>query len=73
MPRAWHVSAAHGTYAADPLERVAGAHLQVTLGVEWQHGVAFVDPAMDADLVALSDDPALLVGMNERGHGRHVE
>ena len=28
---------------------------------------------MDADLVALGDDPALLVGMQQRGHRRHVE
>ncbi len=28
---------------------------------------------MDADLVAFGDNPALLLGMQQRGHGRHVE
>src|SRR5262249_15138591 len=32
-----------------------------------------MDPAVDADLVSLGDDAALLIGMNERRHGRDVE
>ena len=32
-----------------------------------------VDPAVDADLVALGDHAPLLVGMEQRRHGRHVE
>ena len=38
-----------------------------------QHRVALVDPAVDADLVAFGDDAALLVGIEQRGHGRHEE
>ena len=61
------------THAGDLLERVGGAHLQVALRFERQHRVALVDPAVDADLVAFGHDAALLVGIQERGHGRHVE
>src|SRR6267154_3175006 len=32
-----------------------------------------MDPAMDADLVALGDDAALLVGVDQRGNGRDVK
>ena len=32
-----------------------------------------MDPAMDADLVALGDQRALLLGMQQGGHGGHVE
>src|SRR5262249_52573125 len=38
-----------------------------------QHRVALVDPAVDADLVAFGDDAALLVGIEEGDHRRHVE
>src|SRR5437016_14133622 len=32
-----------------------------------------MDPAMDADLVPFGDDAALLVGVNKRGDGGHIE
>ena len=60
-------------HAGDLLQRVGRAHLQVALGFQRQHRVALVDPAVDADLVAFGHHAALLVGIQQRGHGGHEE
>src|SRR5258706_8499463 len=60
-------------HAGDFLQHVGRAHLQVALGFEWQLGIALVDPAVDADLVALGGDATLLVRIKERGHRRNEE
>ena len=57
----------------DLLERVGRTHLQLALGVARQLAVALVDPAVNADLVALGDVRALFVGIQQRDHGGHEE
>src|SRR3989442_763965 len=47
--------------------------VELALGVARQLGVALVDPAVDADLVAFGDDAALLVGIEEGSHRRDEE
>ena len=59
--------------AGDLLQHVGRAHLQVALRRLGQDRVALVDPAMDADLVALGHHAALLVGIEHGRDGRHVE
>ena len=59
--------------ARDSLQHVGRAHLQVALRSLGQDRVALVDPAVDADLVALGDHAALLVGMEHGRDGRHIE
>ena len=61
------------TLARDLLQHVGRAHLQVALGGLGQDRIALVDPAVDADLVALGRDAALLVGMEHGRDRRHVE
>src|SRR4051794_21682705 len=58
-------------HAANLLQRVGRAHLQLALVFCRQLGVALVDPAMDANLVALGDQAALLLRIKERGDRRH--
>ena len=61
------------TLARDLLQHVGRAHLQVALRGLGQDRVALVDPAVDADLVAVGGDAALLVGMQHGRDRRHVE
>ncbi len=55
------------------LQHVGCAHDQILLGLIGKHRVQFVDPRMDADLVAFGDDAPLLVRIEQRTHGRHIE
>src|SRR3954451_7248135 len=57
--------------AANLLQRVGGAHLQLSLVLRRQLGVALVDPAMDANLMTLGDQAALLLPIKERGDRGH--
>ena len=57
------------TFSSMSAERICRSR-SVLLG---QDRVALVDPAVDADLVAIGGDAALLVGMEHGRDGRHVE
>src|SRR5271154_2540349 len=63
-------------YRPDPgdlFEGIGRAPHQIALGLVRENGVQFVNPAVDADLVAFGDNPALLVRVEQRGHRRHVK
>src|SRR5262245_29736426 len=60
----------HGPRPGNSFQNIGGTHLKLALRVARQLGVAFVDPAVDADLVALGDHAPLLVGIEQRSHGR---
>ncbi len=64
---------AHGPFPSNLFQGIRGAHLQLALGFLRQFGIALVDPAVDADLVALGGDAPLLVRIEKRGHRRHEE
>ena len=62
-----------GALAGNLLERVRRAQHQLALRLKRQHRVEFVNPAVDADLMALADDAPLLVRVEQRRDSRHVE
>src|SRR5262245_12037207 len=63
----------HGPCRRNSFQNIGGTHLKLALRIARQLGIALVDPAVDADLVTLSDHAPLLVGIEQRGHGRDEE